>query len=52
MFRQKAAGMTVTADIANEDGTFKIEKGTILTEEIVEQAKGEGILSSLIMNVE
>lgn len=46
------AGMTVTADIANEDGTFKIEKGTILTEEIVEQAKGEGILSSLIMNVE
>lgn len=45
-------GMTVMEDVTNADGTFTVSKGTILTEEIVAQAKEKDMLASLAMNVE
>lgn len=45
-------GMTVTEDVENAEGTFKVEKGTVLTAEIVEQAREKDMLASLVMNAE
>lgn len=45
-------GMTVMEDVANADGSFAVSRGTVLTEEIVEQAKMADMLASLVMNVE
>lgn len=45
-------GMTVVEDVTDDEGTFTVEKGTVLTEEIVTQAKEKGMLARLVMNVE
>lgn len=45
-------GMTVVEDVTDDEGTFMVEKGTVLTEEIVTQAKEKGMLARLVMNVE
>lgn len=45
-------GMTVIEDVTDEEGIFTIEKGTVLTEEIVMQAKEKDMLARLVMNVE
>lgn len=45
-------GMTVIEDVTDEEGTFTVEKGTVLTEEIVMQAKKKDMLARLVMNVE
>lgn len=45
-------GMTVIEDVTDEEGTFTVDKGTVLTEEIVMQAKEKDMLARLVMNVE
>lgn len=45
-------GMTVMEDVASADGSFAVAKGTVLTEEIIEQAKTADMLASLVMNME
>lgn len=45
-------GMTVIEDVTDEEGIFTIEKGTVLTEEIVMQAKEKDMFARLVMNVE
>lgn len=45
-------GMTVIEDVTDEEGIFTIEKGTVLTEEIVMQAKEKEMFARLVMNVE
>ena len=45
-------GMTVMEDVTNADGTFTVTKGTVLTEEVVAQAKEQDMLARLVMNVE
>ena len=45
-------GMTMTDDVANEDGSFIVKKGTALTEEIINQAKEYGVYANLILNAE
>lgn len=45
-------GMTLKEDVTDEDGTYMIEKGTVLTAEHVEEAKRLGFLAELVMNAE
>lgn len=45
-------GMVLSEDVSNEDGTFIIKRGTMLTRELIDQAKEQGVFTSLIMNAE
>lgn len=45
-------GLTLSDDVANEDGTFILKKGTVLTEELINEARGYGVFANLIMNAE
>ena len=45
-------GMTLRADVASEDGSFVINEGTVLTKELIDEAKENGVLAALIMDAE
>lgn len=45
-------GMVLSEDVANEEGTFIVKRGTMLTRELIDQAKEQGVFTSLIMNAE
>lgn len=44
--------MTLTSEVSNENGTFIVRKGTELTEELIRQAKEQGVFTDLIMYAE
>lgn len=45
-------GMVMTDDVASEDGSFIVKKGTELTGEIINHAKEQGVYANLILNAE
>lgn len=45
-------GMTVQEDVTNSDGTFTVSAGTVLTREIIDEAKEQGVFAELIMVAE
>lgn len=45
-------GMIMKEDVANNDGSFIIRRGTVLTSELVDAAKEQGVLVNVIMNAE
>ena len=49
--RQFLLGKAVTDDLVSDDGLFSIEKGTVLTEQILEEAEAHDMLLTLTLNV-
>lgn len=45
-------GMVLGEDVANEDGAFIVKKGTVLTKELINEAREYGVFANLIMNAE